>query len=240
MTEQDPTLQGHQRVVNLKGTATLGPMTVRATARTRTNFAVQHLLAAARFSRLVGQIEGENKDQPFGPFWEEVLAFSIGCVVCAVAAIEAYANEIFADREKSFPARDPELVEKLWEKFEQSSTIDKFDLALFLLNRPKLEKGSQPIQNLDGLIRLRNALTHFKPEWDDERIEHAKVSDRLKGRFAPSQLFGPNEPLFPRAWATHGCTRWAVETCLSFARIFEASADFPSKFEKFSDRLKTE
>jgi hypothetical protein len=45
-----------------------------ATVKTRTNYAVPHLLSAAIFSRRLGEIEAEHSGQDFGPFWDEILA----------------------------------------------------------------------------------------------------------------------------------------------------------------------
>jgi hypothetical protein len=80
------------------------------------NFAVQHLLAAARFSRRVGEIESENKDNQFGPFWEEVLHFSTACIFSSVASLEAYANETYADREHILSDEARELLDNFSKK----------------------------------------------------------------------------------------------------------------------------
>ena len=34
---------------------------------------------------------------------------------------------------------------------------------------------------MDRLIKLRNGIVHFKPEWDDEAAEHEKLSKQLEG-----------------------------------------------------------
>jgi len=213
---------------------------MQAEGSVRSNFSIPHILAAARFSRLVAEIESENKGQPFGPFYDEILSFSTGCIFTCVASLESYANELFVDYEKNFPSMRSEIMERLWEFFEQKPLLEKFEFALLLRQAPKLDKSNHPYQDIDALIKLRNALTHFKPEWDDEQVVHSKVSARLKGRFVPSPFMGEGDPLFPKRWATHGCTKWAVSSCLDFVYEFEKLSGIEHRFTKFQDRLGTE
>src|SRR4051794_33549716 len=109
---------------------TLGPLVTTATASVRMNFAVQHMLAATRFSRRVAAVEREHAAEPFGEFWDEVLHNATGCVLTAVASLEAYANELFFDRATAFPGYSSELLDKLWETFEQKPILEKFGFAL--------------------------------------------------------------------------------------------------------------
>jgi hypothetical protein len=46
---------------------TEGPDVMKATLKTRMNYAVPHLLSAAMFSRRVGEIEGKHSGQGLGP-----------------------------------------------------------------------------------------------------------------------------------------------------------------------------
>jgi len=202
---------------------------LQATAMLRTNFAVQHMLAAARFSRRVADIERENAGKDFGEFWEEILHQSSACVFTAAASLESYANELFFERQTAFPGFASELLDKLWETFEQKPTLEKFEFALLLRGKPQFDKGARPYQDVAAVIELRNALTHFKPEWDALAVRHRKISDRLQNRFSPSPFLN-DELIFPRRWATHCCTKWAVEQCLDFAEEFESRAELPPKY----------
>ena len=235
MSKQEP------RKVQLTGRS-LSSVSMKVAVRVRTSLAGQHMLAAALFSRRVKAIESENQGKSFGPFYEEILSFSSACVLMAVAALEAYANEVYADRGRHFPNIDAMIVDKCWELIEQKPILEKLGFALSLLKAPQLEKGQYPYQDADTLIQLRNALMHFKPAWDTESEAHANLSRRLKNvkyKFAPSPFFSAHEPVFPRTWATHGCTKWAVETALAIIDKFESRAKFTPKFAPFKDRLAT-
>jgi hypothetical protein len=208
----------------------LGPVTMTAHATMRVNLAVQHLLAAAHYSREVGTIEKQYRGQQFGAFWEGILHRAIACILTTVASLEAYANELFSDREKIFPEYSAELLDNLWETYEQKPILEKFAFALLLLHKPELDRGARPYQDVKVLIELRNALTHFKPEWMNEAEEHAKISAKLKDKIQGSSFLLGSELLFPRRWASHSCTAWAICSTLDFARAFEQLAGLPAKF----------
>jgi hypothetical protein len=218
---------------------TLGSATLAATATLRTNLSIHHFLGAARFSRQVAEIEQVNAKQPFGEFFEEILWFGSACVLSCVAGLEAYANELFVDRSEHFPDVRAEIADKLWELFEQKPLLEKFDMALLLKQRPLLDRAAPPTQDVAALIALRNGLTHFKPEWDNQQKAHARIAQQLAGRFEPSAFLPNTEAVFPRRWASHGCTRWAVRSSFLFVEEFETRTGVPARIVKFRDRLMT-
>jgi hypothetical protein len=68
----------------------------------RMNLAVQNMLAAARFSRRVAELEESHRGQKFGDFWDEILHNSIASIMCCSSSLEAYANELFSIEERYF------------------------------------------------------------------------------------------------------------------------------------------
>lgn len=215
----------------------LEPLTGRATARTRTNLSIPHLLSACLFSRRVRELEGQNTDLAFGSFWEEIIAHASATVLLTVAALESYVNELFADHETNFQDVRAEILVKLWDVYETKPLLDKVDLALLLRDAGSIDRSRSPAQDVGLLIRLRNALTHFKPEWFDEKEEHAKLSAQLAGRFTPSPFFPREEPIFPRGWASHSCTAWAIESAMIFIKEFESQGGLTKRLEMFETRL---
>jgi hypothetical protein len=155
MKPESPEEPKHQ--VLLAGTARFSTKFFNAEMALRVNFAVKHLLGAARFSRQVGTIERENSGKPLAEWWEDMSDNAVACIFLASAALEAYANELFADREKVFTP----------------GTITK-----------------------DAL-------------------------------------------LFPRAWVSHSCTKWAVNTTVAFLEEFEHLADLVGRTDrtKFAGQL---
>ena len=233
MSEEEPQ---KTKIVGV-GAGIAAGASVEAKGALRINFSIQHLLAAAHFSRHVAEVEQAHKGEPFGAFFEEIIWFSSACVLSCTAGLEAYANELFVDRSEHFPDLRPEVADKLWELFEQKPTLEKFDMALLLKKKPVLDRGSRPTQDVAALVALRNGLTHFKPEWDNEQVAHAKLSQQLAHRFMPSPFLAAGESIFPRCWATHGCTQWALKSCVDFLTGFESLSGVPARAAKFAARL---
>jgi hypothetical protein len=114
-----------------------------------------------------------------------------------VAHLESYANELFVDMNQNFPGVRQELLEKLWSDYERKSILEKFDLALLLREEASMRvAGVESFQSVEALVRLRNALMHFKPEW--EPAKHKQLSSELRNFFKPSEFLANDPGLFPR------------------------------------------
>lgn len=223
--------------VTVSGHLVLPSLSLTATVKSRMNFAGPHLIAAALLSQHTGKVENANKGQRFGPFFDELLAYASSCILLSAAALESYANELFADASSNFPNLKPDDLEKTWAEIERKPILDKFSSALSLREANCFDKGALLYQDAKKLIKLRNALTHFKPEWFGEQLEHKKLSEELKGRIEGSPFLCETEGLFPRRFASHSCTKWAVQTCLAFAEEFEAKSGLESKFSMHRAKL---
>ena len=214
-----------------------GAATVKATADTRVNLSVPHLLSAGSFSRRVGELEAEHSGKTFGEFWNDIFASATATVFASTAALESYANELFIDHEKVFPELKPQIMAKLWELYEQKPPLEKFEFALVLKSRASLDRGAKPYQDVAALVRLRNALIHFKPEWFSQQEEHAKLSATLRTVATLSPFLQGTEPLFPRGWASHATVVWAVRSVFDFIVEFERRAEVDERMGKFTDRF---
>jgi hypothetical protein len=78
---------------------------------------------------------------------------------------------------------------------------------------------------VDCLIKLRNALVHYEPEWtinisDTEKITVQKFEKILKGKFQLNPLTGEGNSFFPDKCLGHGCAEWAVKSSIMFADEF--------------------
>ena len=56
--------------------------------------------------------------------------------------------------------------------------FDKYRLALVIRANKRLDRGATPARNADALIKLRNAVVHFRPEWFEENGKHEKLSTK--------------------------------------------------------------
>jgi hypothetical protein len=224
------------RTVNASATVR-GSATLVATGRVRTNLSMTHLFSAARFSRAVGAMERAHAGEAFGEFFEEVFANASACILLAVAALEAFANELFIDHAQHLPSVSPAVVERVWAQVERSDVVAKIDLALVLEGRAQLDRSRRPVQDVLALVDLRNSLTHFKPGWQDEAVKHRRLSKVLKPIVRPSPFLPEPELLFPRRWASHHCTAWALRSVVGSVRKVEASLGGESRMDRFQARL---
>ena len=78
-------------------------LTGRATLSLRSNFAINHLRAAARAARDAYKIEQANAKAEFGPWFDEMMRLVPISVVMAGAALEANANELIQIRSAHRP-----------------------------------------------------------------------------------------------------------------------------------------
>ena len=217
-------------------------MEIKATARQRPNFAVQHMIAAARFARLCYKVEDDNAGAPFGPFYDEIINYVTATILSTVASLEANINEIFADVRDHiivFDDLDMNLLTELWDLIEEKPILEKYQFALVFKKKDRMNKGDQQYQYIDTLIKVRNALVHFKPEWLGEQQEHEKIGKLLRGKFTLSPFLTENDPIFPMRCMTHGFAEWAVLSSLEFAQWFTQRADLPNRFTQFLDQMGT-
>ena len=106
-------------------------MEINATGRQRTNFAVQHMIAAARFARLCYKVEDDNAGAPFGPFYDEIISYVTATILSTVASLEANINEIFADVLDNiivFDGLDINILTEVWDLIEGKSILKKYQL----------------------------------------------------------------------------------------------------------------
>lgn len=227
-------------VITGSGDLQAGEAKVSLKLRQRSAFAVQHMMAAARFSRMCGEIEVANKGQPLGEFFDGQIGAVSATVMLATASLESNINEYLCEPEQMFPNLLKDSPHALVQLLEQKSILEKYQSVLSFRGVAEYAAGEPPYQDVDALIKLRNALVHFKPEWHDEQELHRKIEGRLKGRFEINPAIGENGVFFPQQCMSYGCTKWAVNVALEFMHDFSERSGLPYRFEKFSARIKPE
>ena len=132
------------------------------------NFAWQHMRASATFRDRVVEIESENANAQFGAFFEDIRSYGSGCIMSAVASIEALINELFIDPRLPLRQQLTDFERSFWARggIEWKPPLEKYQIALDMLGRPRLAERTGPFQEAWGLVELRNALVHYKPAWD--------------------------------------------------------------------------
>jgi len=198
---------------------------VTTTASVRSNLACHHLRSAAYFARQAGTIEKVH-DKLEDSFFFQHRAYCTGAILAAVAALEAATNELLLDavenskRLSHMDAKVRAALAAKWPKIERNSILSKYQFILRIATGKVMDKGAEPYHAADCLVTLRNALVHFKPEWDTNLDHHAKIEDQLRGRFPECPWFDSGNAFFPKRCLGYGCARWSTETALALATEF--------------------
>jgi hypothetical protein len=204
----------------------------------RTYFSTYHLWAARHFARLARDTERDHTGSP--KFDIQNRARVTNAVLSAVAFLEAAINEVFDDVADGHPGYvDPLTAEcrrqmkGLWgESMERRPVQEKYQLALLCCQTAVFDRGKQPYQDVDLLIRLRNRLTHARAQTrstgDEDKLEEA-----LKGKFSPSRLMEKSgNPYFPDHCLGAPCATWAVQAATEFANEFFGRLNLIPNYQK--------
>lgn len=193
-----------------------------------------HLIWSARhLSRLVGEIERAPSDQT--RFDAQHRAYVISSIVASCGFLEAVINELYQGAfdelyaDPSRPYADPHIaplaketrrsMAVFWEHGgERRSPLDKYQALLEFTGHPPLDKGSQPYQDANLLVDLRNLIVHFQPKTLPALKGPPKIENQLKGKFPDNQLAaGSGSTWWPDHCLGYGCTEWAHTTARAFA-----------------------
>jgi len=198
-----------------------------ATLSLKTNYSGYHLNGAALFSRTAAKIEREYNPPLKDDLRTEYFSAVTASVLMSVAALESKINELYlyaVDRNphifKGVEDWIIDTLQELWFSLEEKPILVKYQLALTICKKEKFDKGQNPFQDANRLITLRNALVHYKPEWDTDLNEHKKLESYLKGRFNISPFSHSNDAFFPKQCIGHGCAAWSVITTINFINEF--------------------
>ena len=192
-------------------------------ATVKSSLAIHHLFAAEFLASKAEAVErgGDRSDEAA----MQHRSYSIGAVLTAVAFLEALINDIYlsaVDGSPNSPFSDfvqTEAVANEWRNSKDSrwSLLEKYERALVASGKPGYRSTDRLRADVDSLIHLRNSLTHYKPEWDNQLKRHKDVEKRLVGKFPESAFSDRRQAFFPHRCIGAGCARWAVTVAGDFA-----------------------
>jgi hypothetical protein len=220
-------------------TAEVGGVTLltgQATARVIANFAWQHLKAATIFRDHVIALENEHANDEFGMFFDEIRSYASACFMSLEASLEALINELFIAHNGALRSQINNFEDKFWGKdgIERKPILEKYKLALQMLNATPLDESTSPFRDMWALIELRNALVHYKPTWDPDRRRKVELVEVLNDKFLLSPFLDAGADFVSMKCMSAGCTRWAVSATIAFMREFHNRSNLEShKMEGF-------
>jgi hypothetical protein len=202
--------------------------------RVKCNHSVQHILAAANFTRQSGQLEAKNPTSPSGEIQTNEISYVSGAIIMSVCFLEAVINELLIDVTEEQPNYTRTLSKDSLARLasfakigaSKMSALDKYDMVLLLSYQQSFDHGKKPYQDAAFVVKLRNSLVHYEPEWttvssDCEPVDIQKYESMLKGKFSLNPwLVGMSCTFFPQKCMSYGCAKWAVNSVLDFADEF--------------------
>lgn len=221
-------------------------LTATANADVRYSFTVQFVEAATQFAKRARSIEQQgipaDGDEATELRCEHRGAVSAAVMQCA-AALETEVHEICvygpgchlgSDRTDHAARR---LLGPIAHVIDRESTLARFDLILYLLGKAKLDKGCEPFQGADLLVKLRNEVTHFKSVWGSE-MERKKLIQSLRqlGHNRPP-FVSENASFFPHQCLSADCAAWAVRSTVAFLELIYQRLGVGSCFEANRSRV---
>jgi hypothetical protein len=211
-------------------------LTVSATARVISNFAWQHMKAASIFRDHVVRLEIKHRDESFSSFFEEIRSYGSGCIMSVAASIEALINELFITPEGPLRRQIADFESEFWGRngIEFKQPLEKYQLALSMLGKPKFDTSVAPYKDAWVLVELRNALVHYKPTWDPDRQRKVEMVELLGGKYQTSPFVDAGADFVTMKSMCSGCMNWAIATAVAFLREFQSRTSLdPHKMGAF-------
>ena len=190
-----------------------------ASAESRHTLALQHLWNARRAARLCRERETDLLFLKYHNIDYQLRGLAMAAVMSSVAFLESLINEKFLDavEEASMPpdrlaGLSTKAVGGMRDQWTANPSVEgekifvKYKTALSCVGKT-MDLGREPGQSVKILIQLRNALTHYKLEWQgDTSMLYEQLRKRLPvNRQLPAGPFYPNQALSAdcAAWAWH-------------------------------------
>lgn len=217
----------------------------------QTYYSIQHVQAAAYFTRCAAKVEAELIDET-APEAVVLKAYVASALFSSVAFLEAQVNEIYADALLSegdhlstLDKRDRAMIASLGEtdSVQKASIISKYDLLLLAAGKSPLPNDRDPLQATATIIRLRNEIVHYKASFFDVGTEDtvragsfhkSKLPQQIKGKFEPRKSA---KGISGDAWLGYGLAKWSVTSVIAYADAVFSALGVRPYFDDVRDQL---
>jgi len=199
---------------------------MQATADVRYSFTAQFLRGAAIFSRSGHAIEAITNFSITEESMAEHRAYVVGAIVQSAAALESEISEVvmhgpghhLGSNGLDTPARD--FLSPMADVIDGEQTLRRYELVLHLLRKPQFDRGADPYQSADLLIKLRNELIHYKSKWGSS-MNDKRLFERLeKLGFDKPAFVSALTNFFPHRCLNASLASWTVTTGVAFINAF--------------------
>lgn len=98
----------------------------------------------------------------------------------------------------------------------------KYDVVSFMLKEKCITQNKLKEDTM-YLIKLRNALVHFTPEWNNDLIKHNDLKISKKNRFEFSPFYDKDVFFIPHRCLSGSCATWSHATASDFIKMFKST-----------------
>ncbi len=186
-----------------------------------------HLYAARHLADLACELEKAVEGTPDAEVLRQHRAYVSGAILSAAAFLEASINELYLEVQdlglnggRGGRRRVLAVPAHFWSDAARPPVLHKYQLVLVVADAEPFDESRPPFRDADGLIALRDALVHGRPDWRDQHGRRQNLERRLRAKFAHNQLSSPADPEFPDRLLGAGCATWTVRVAERFSDEF--------------------
>ena len=162
-------------------------------------------------------------------------AYFYGVIFNCVTFLEAYINEFFSDiyngnfRDRDLDDNSLIQIRELWKhgipRTSSYKIVEKYQIALILSNKIQFDKSKNPYQDIEILIKLRNSLIHYEPEYIPSNFKNPdvkihKFENYLKGKIEINPFATSIDDFYPIKIISHSTCEWAINSVSKFIDDF--------------------
>lgn len=169
------------------------------------------------------------------------MSHAIAALFMSVAGLEAHIWKVLHDGPEYHKGGSGEIITKrlnqakslrdviltgsgLYNKREVSGVCEAYCKILEILDKPRIDKGSEAYQNLCLIVKARNELVHYKSILGSEQNNLDFVQRLLKEKkIKPPPFYTEASPFFPHRVLSYGFSKWVVDSCVSFLDCFHTN-----------------
>ena len=121
--------------------------------------------------------------------------------------------------------------------------LEKYKIALTILGQPVLDQGAEPTQSISNIVKLRNSLVHYEPEWITTKSEQSsdvkvnRFEGFFRGKFPLNRFTGADNPFFPDKCLSLGLAKWIHQNVIDFSDLFFEKISVIPPYEKVRHKV---
>ena len=163
-------------------------------------------------------------------------SYVTGAVLSAAAFLEASINELYLElhalksgERTRLPRKVLAVLGRFWSDIERAPVLHRYQVVLMVADAERFDERRAPFQEADSLMKLRDALVHFRPEKPESRRRLRTLEQRLRNQFDANPLAPADSEWFPDLCLSAACAEWAVQSADEFTEDFCKRMALPAR-----------